>query len=455
MKKKQTAAKAPLKELWVLSYPLIVLMGAQMVMQFVDRMFLAWHSPEALAACVPAGLLAFTFASLFMGLAGYTSVFISQFYAKKKNASVTISLWQGVWLSLISAALLAVLTPLGRWLIISFGHELSVQKLELSYFTILNIFGGFAVTNNALGSFFSGRGNTKIPMYTSLAGIALNMVLDYVFIFGKLGMPRLGIQGAAWATVISCACSTLIFCSLINTRQNRYTFKISRLAGFYKPIFMQMVRFGVPNGFGFLMDVLSFTLFTFMIGNIDTLSLQASNIVMSMQPVVFMVIVGLGGGIQILVSKYQGLKRPDLSMQVVKNACKLGYSYAIAISVLFFFGAPLFLHLFIPAATPNAQEVAALTLPLIKLVSCFVLMDATYLIFGDAIRGAGDTKFYMYVMLVCAWGLLIPGTWLIVYKWHLSVFWVWSWLTFYAGLTALLMLWRFWQGKWKSIEVTK
>ena len=185
MKKKQTVAPASLKELWLLSYPLIVLMGAQMVMQFIDRMFLAWHSPEALAACVPAGLLAFTFGSLFMGLAGYTSVFISQFYAKKKTASVTLSLWQGVWLSLISAALLAALTPLGRALITSFGHELAVQKLELSYFTILNIFGGFAVTNNALGSFFSGRGNTKIPMYTALAGISLNIVLDYIFIFGS------------------------------------------------------------------------------------------------------------------------------------------------------------------------------------------------------------------------------------------------------------------------------
>lgn len=452
---KKQIPQASLQELWLLAYPLIVLMGAQMVMQFIDRMFLAWYSPDALAACVPAGLLALTFASLFMGLAGYTSVFISRFSAKKKTASVTLSLWQGVWLSLFSAALLAALTPLGRWLITSFNHAAPVQALELSYFTILNIFGGFAVTNNALGSFFSGRGNTRVPMYTALAGICLNIGLDYIFIFGKLGIPALGINGAAWATVISCAVSTLIFCALIGSRENRYTFKISRLAGFYKPIFVQMVRFGVPNGFGFLMDVLSFTLFTFMIGHIDTLSLQASNIVMAMQPVVFMVILGLGGGIQILVSKYQGLKRPDLSVRVVKNACKLGYGYAAAVSVLFFFGAPLFLHLFIPAASAHAGEVAALTLPLMKLVSGFVLMDATYLIFGDAIRGAGDTKFYMYVMIFCAWGLLVPGTWLIIYKWHLSVFWVWSWLTFYAGLTALLMLGRFLQGKWKSIEVTK
>ncbi len=446
---------ASLKELWKLSYPLIVLMGAQMVMQFVDRMFLAWYSADALAACVPAGLLAMTFASLFMGLAGYTSVFISQFSAKKKRASVTLSLWQGVLLSLISAGLLAALTPVGRGLIYSFGHEDAVLHLELTYFTILNIFGGFAVTNNALGSFFSGRGNTKVPMYTALAGIVLNVGLDYVLIFGKLGFPALGIRGAAWATVISCAFSTFIFCRLIGARKNQYTFKVSRLAGFYKPIFVQMVRYGVPNGFGFLMDVLSFTLFTFMIGNIDTVSLQASNIVMSMQPVVFMVILGMGGGIQILVSKYQGLKRPDLSVQVVKNACKLGYAYAGAVSLLFFFGAPLFLHLFVPTQTQNAPQLMAVTLPLMKLVSSFVLMDATYLIFGEALRGAGDTKFYMYVMVFCAWGLLVPGTWVLVYKLQASVFWVWSWLTFYAGLTAVFMLVRFLRGKWKTLEVTK
>ena len=99
MKRKQPCEQASLKELWLLSYPLIITMAAQVVMQFADRMFLAWHSHEALAACVPAGALALTFASMFMGVASYTSVFVSQYHAKKKFASVTISLWQGVLIS--------------------------------------------------------------------------------------------------------------------------------------------------------------------------------------------------------------------------------------------------------------------------------------------------------------------------------------------------------------------
>ncbi len=429
-------------------------MAAQVVMQFVDRMFLAWYSHDALAACVPAGVLAMTFGAMFMGLASYTSVFISQYYAQNKKASVTISLWQGIFLAVFSSLILAALTPVGNWVIRLFDHGPSVTPLELKYFAILNIFGGFAVINNALASFFSGRGQTKIPMWVAVCGNIVNIVLDYVMIFGKLGFPEMGIMGAAWATVLGSAAMTLVFGGLIFGGRVRKSFKVSKLAGFYKPVFSRLLRFGLPNGFGFLMDIMSFTLFTFMVGNIDVISLQASNVVMSMQPVVFTVILGLGIGIQILVSKYQGLNRPDLCVRVVKQACKIGYLYAGLIGVAFFFFTPFFIGLFIPADSPDAATITLKTYPLMKLVSFFVLFDATYLIFGEAIRGAGDTKFYMFVMLLCAWGLLIPGTWLIVYKLHGSVFAVWSWLTFYAALTAIFMLWRFLRGKWKGIKVT-
>lgn len=445
-----------LRELWVLSYPLIVTMAAQVVMQFVDRMFLAWYSPVALAACVPAGVLAMTLGALFMGLASYTSVFVSQYHAKKKFASVTISLWQGVFLALISWVLVAALTPVGNAIIRLFNHGADVTPLEITYFSILNLLGGIVIVNNALSGFFSGRGKTLIPMYVTLVGNAVNIVLDYVLIFGKFGFAPMGIAGAAWGTVFGAAAMFLIYIGLIFGMPHiRKNFRITQLAGFYKPVFSKLVRFGVPNGFGFMMDFLSFTLFTFMVGNIDVISLQASNIVMSMQPLVFTVILGLGGGIQILVSKYQGVKRPDLSVQVVKNACKLGFSYALFVGLAFFFATPLLVGLFIAPSSPNAAEIAAKTYPLMKLISCFVLFDAAYLIFGESIRGAGDTKFYMHVMSGCAWGLLVPGTWILVYKIHASVFVVWSWLTFYAGLTAVFMIVRFLRGKWKTIEVTR
>ncbi len=454
MSEQKTIQQGSVKELWLLSYPLIITMGAQVVMQFVDRMFLAWHSHEALAACVPGGILAMTFGSLFVGTAGYTGVFISQYQARKKYASVTISLWQGVWLALISSCLLASLTPVGNALIRFFNHGVQVVPLEIKYFTILNLFSGFAILGNVLASFFSGRGETKIPMWVALCGNIINVILDYGLIFGKWGLPEMGIVGAAWATVIGGISMVILFTLLLIYRPICKKYKIGKLVGFYQPVFLRLLRFGVPNGFGFLMDVVSFTLFTFMVGHIDVISLQASNIIMSMQPVVFMVILGLGTGIQILVSKYQGLRRTDLSVSVVKSACKLGYTYAGLVALLYFCFPQFFVGLFITPGSTDAALITAKALPLIKLVSFFVLGDATYLIFGESIRGAGDTRFYMFVMLFCAWGLLIPGTWLLVYKMHASIFTVWSWLTFYAWLTAVFMLVRFLRGKWKKILVT-
>ncbi len=447
-------AQASVKELWFLSYPLIITMAAQVIMQFVDRMFLAWYSHDALAACVPAGILAMTFGSFFMGLSGYTSVFIAQYQARKKYASLSVSLWQGIWLALISAVVLAALTPLGNGLIRFFNHGAQVVPLEIKYFTIFNLFGGLAVLNNALSSFFSGRGETKIPMWVALVGNIINIILDYGLIFGKWGLPQLGIVGAAWASVIGFASMTVLFCLLIFGARLRKKYKLGKLAVFYPLVFMRLLRYGVPNGFGFLMDIMSFTLFTFMVGHIDVLSLQASNIVMSMQPVVFMVVLGMGFGIQILVSKYQGMDRPDLCVQVVKSACKLGYVYAGVVSFLFFFFPQFFIGLFIMPGSADAALITAKAVPLVRLVSFFVLGDATYLIFGDTLRGAGDTRFYMRVMIGCALGLLIPGTWILVYKTHSSIFAVWGWLTFYAWLTALFMLVRFLDGKWKKIRVT-
>ncbi|MBR4591998.1 MAG: MATE family efflux transporter, partial [Elusimicrobiaceae bacterium] len=271
MKRNRPVEQASLKELWLLSYPLIITMAAQVIMQFVDRMFLSWHSHEALAACVPAGVLAMTFASLFMGLASYTGVFIAQYYAKKKYASVTLSLWQGILLAVISSGLLASLTPVGNRVIGLFNHAPAVTPLEITYFTILNLFGGLAVINNALSSFFSGRGKTKVPMYVALTGNLINISLDYVMIFGKLGFPAMGIAGAAWATVLGAASMTLLFSGLIFAGELRRTFRVTQLAGFYKPVFSRLLRFGFPNGFGFLMDIMSFTLFTFMVGNIDVI----------------------------------------------------------------------------------------------------------------------------------------------------------------------------------------
>jgi len=446
--------RTSINELWRVAYPLIATNACVVLMQFADRVFLSWFSPAALAASVPGGTLSFLFVSLFMGLASYTGVFVAQYHGKGKRANIAVSLWQGIIVSLISGAIIALCTPAGFWLIDLFGHAPEAAALEKQYFGILNYGGVFLILNSALAAFFIGRGKTKAPMFVSIAGNLINAALAYVLIFGRFGLPGFGIKGAAWALIISNIFMIFIYLSFIFTAKNKKKYKVDKLAGFYKPAFVKLVRYGAPNGLGFFMDVLSFSMFTFMVGHLDMLSLGASNIAMSMQSLSFMPILGLGLGVQILTGRYMGMRRQDQVSKIVKNACKIGFAYAGVLSALFFFAPEFFTGLFLGAGAPYGPEITRLAAPLIKIVAFFILADCVYLLFGDAIRGAGDTKAHMIIMIFCAWVVMAPGAYYIIYVLKKGLVAVWLWLTFYAALTAVLMLGRFLQGKWRKIDIT-
>ena len=119
-------------ELLKIAYPLILTTASNTVMQFINRVFLAHYSPDALAACVPGGILSFAFLCFFMGTATYTNAFVSQYYGKGRTASVSIAVWQGVWFSLASGLLLLALTPAGIFIIDHSGHEAAVRAIPAS-----------------------------------------------------------------------------------------------------------------------------------------------------------------------------------------------------------------------------------------------------------------------------------------------------------------------------------
>ncbi|MDR0291747.1 MAG: MATE family efflux transporter [Elusimicrobium sp.] len=443
-----------IKELWRISYPLIVTNACVVFMQFADRVFLSWYSPAALAASVPGGSLSFTFVSLFMGLAMYTGVFVAQYDGKNRRANIAVSLWQGIIVSLISGVVIALCTPAGFWLIDVFKHAPEVVVLEKQYFGILNYGGGFVILNSALAAFFIGRGKTRVPMFVSVLGNMANIALAYILIFGRFGLPSYGISGAAWAVIISNIIMIFIYISFIFTARNIKKYRITRLAGFYKPAFFKLLSYGVPNGFSFFMDVLSFSMFSFMMGHLDMLSLGASNIVLTMQMMSFMPLLGLSVGVQILTGRYMGMKKREEVYGVVKNACKLGFSYAGALAFMFVVIPGFFIGLFLESGAPLSSEITRLALPLMKIVALFIIGDCTYLMFGEAIRGAGDTKAHMIIMFVSAWIIMIPGTYYIVYILKKDIIAVWLWFTFYSFLTAALMLVRFFQGRWRKIDIT-
>ncbi|HFE53176.1 MAG TPA: MATE family efflux transporter, partial [Bacteroidetes bacterium] len=124
-------------ELLALAIPLILSTGAWSVQHFVDRMFLTWYSPEAIAAAMPAGILNFTLMSFFLGTAGYVNTFVAQYYGAQRYERIGPAVWQGVYVALIGAVLIAATIPLAPGFFRLVGHERTVQLYEVSYYQIL------------------------------------------------------------------------------------------------------------------------------------------------------------------------------------------------------------------------------------------------------------------------------------------------------------------------------
>ena len=444
-----------IKLLLKIALPLIITTSSQSIMQFVDRMFLAWYSADTLAACLPAGLMSFAIISFFMGTCGYTSVFVATYYGQKRYARLSIALWQGVILGLISGLIILALTPVGSHIIMASNHDSAVKILESQYFTILCAFGGSAVINNALAGFFTGQGKTAITMVVNLIGNVINIVLNYGLIFGKWGMPEMGIRGAAWATVIGGFCVMIMFLCIIFSPKINKKFKIGQLFGFNKEASLRLIKYGIPNGFGFFVDIFSFSVFAFFTGNIDKISLAASNIVLTLQTISFLPLLGLAISAQILMGQYVGKKQPEYGVKSTYNALKLGTIYLVLIISSFLIFSDFWLGLFAGAdAGDQMMAVIKQAKPLLYLLCVFVWGDLIFLCFGDAIRGAGDTKFHMKAMVFSSI-LLVIGSYIIVDVLGLGIKAAWGWIVFYAWITGVIMLWRFLSGRWRNIDITK
>lgn len=442
------------KEVFGIAIPLILSTGAWSIQHFVDRMFLTWYSPEAIAASVPAAILNFTVLSFFIGTGSYVSTFVAQYYGAEKYDRVGAAVWQGIYFSLTSIVTMMLLIPLSDTIFELAGHSSEIRKLENQYFIILCMGGFFPVVASAVSGFFSGLGNTWTVMWVNALATALNMVLDYLLIFGRFGFPEMGIRGAAIATVISAAFSALLFFGLMFRRIYREKFKIIQGIRFERELFTRLWKFGSPAGAQFFVDMLGFTLFLLLIGRYGKIELAATNIAFNINGLAFMPMIGFGIAVSVLVGQNLGNRQPEEAEFATWSAVHIGFVYMASIAVLYIAIPKVFLAPFgMEGDQAVFEQIMDFGVVLLRFIAFYSLFDAFVIIFSSAVKGAGDTKFVMKAVLAFSWILLVIPTFfaVVIFDWHLFV--AWGFATIYIVLLGILFLHRFQQGKWKTMLV--
>ena len=442
------------REVLVIAVPLILSTGAWSIQHFVDRMFLSWYSPEAIAAAMPAGMVYFTVASLFMGTASFVSTFVAQYHGAERFTRIGPILWQGIYVSLLGGSVLICLIPFAKPIFNLVGHDPLVQHYEVAYFQILCLGGSPFIASSAIAGFFSGRGRPWPVMWVNTCSTVVNLVMDYALIFGKWGFPELGIKGAAIATVLSGIFSLLAFLALISTRAHSRTYHT--LKG-WKPepeLFGRLLRFGFPSGMQFCLEIVGFTVFILLVGRLGTISLAATNIAFNINTLAFMPMIGFGMAVSVLVGQYLGRDTPALAQQSVYSGFHMTFLYMTSIAAAYVLIPDIFVAPFAAQANPEGiGEIYRLAVILLRFVAVYSVFDTMNIIFASAIKGAGDTRFVMFMMMIISvLGLVVPAyVAIVILGYSLLIAWfIPSACVIILGFVFYL---RFRGGKWKTMRV--
>jgi MATE family multidrug resistance protein len=438
-----------------ISLPLVASMGSYTLMQFTDRMFLAKYSIDSISAVLPAGIVSFTFISLFMGVASYTNAFVSQYFGAKALDRIGAALWQGLYFALMAGILIASLYFFSRPLFNLIGHAPAIRALEIRYFNILILGGGLAILNTVLSSFYTGRGMTWTVMLANLSGTVANIPLNYCLIYGKGPFPELGIAGSALATVVASAVIVLIYCVLIFTPANRVAFGTWRNRAFNKELFGRLMRFGLPSGIQFFLEIFGFTFFIQMLGRLGGLELAASNIVLSIESLAFMPMVGFNIGNATLVGQAIGRGKPEDGVYATTSALHITLTYMLLLAAVFVLTPEPLLRLFKSGRLEASQYDAIMNLGvvLLRFVALFSFFDSMNLIFSGAIKGAGDTRFIMWTIGGLSVGVMMVPVYLAVVVFGAGLYTAWTIVTLYICSLGLAFFLRYRSGKWKKMHV--
>ena len=442
-----------IKELLILAVPMIISTACDGVMTFTDRLFLARVGSEQMNAALGGGVAMQMLTFFFMGLTGYTTALVAQYFGAGERSNTTKAAFQAILISLLAWPIILLLKPLT----IGYFDLMKIPASQIGYQTqYLNIlvWGSlFSLMRYTLGCYFSGIGKTKIVMAATIVAMVVNVVLDYIFIFGKLGLPAMGVQGAALATITGSFFAMVILLIAYLNKTNRVDFSALKSFRFDWSIMKKLIHFGTPAGLEMFLNFLAFSVMVSLFHARGDVEATATTIMFNWDMVSFIPLLGIEVAVTSLVGRYMGAGNPQVAQHAAISGVKTGIFYSVIILALFVFIPKTLVYVFHPEiSTAVFEQSVPIAVSMIQIASLYVLAEAIMVAVIGALRGAGDTHFTMIASVSIHW-FFVPMLFVAMNIFKLSVPISWLLLVIFYLLFCSVMILRFRSGKWKKIRV--
>ncbi len=452
-----------IKEIIRVALPLMLASSGVAIKVFTDRIMLSHYDGLALAASLSSGVIWFTMFSFWLGFVGYISSFVAQYIGANREKRVGIVVWQGMLLALIGGVCVGSGYFWGGWFFRLLGHNPVQVEFEIPYFRIVCLGTVFFIMTNALMTFWNGRGKTWMVTVQELLSSLVNIAVNYILIFGddgleaiglgRWGIKDMGITGAAIGTVVSGVSGFVFTFAMFLRRKNRVRYNTLPRKFFFISLFKRVVKFGLPSGIQFCLDVTTFSVFIHLLALMGKQISIASTIAFTFNAIMFIPVSSIGVTAGIFVGQGVGAGNIPLARRAVKNCLLVMLAY-VGIIAAAFLSYPYEIMGFFPlTGVINPLDVYKIAESMLHYILAFFLFDGFILLFSGAIKGAGDTRFCMIVITGLSW-LLFALPCYVAYKFFDAGPWTLFQILFgYVCIGGLIVYIRYQRGKWEKMRV--
>ena len=345
----------------------------------------------------------------------------------------------GVVINTVLGILLFVLLYFTSPVLNLFNQKKEVVDMAIPFLNVmmlgmipLCIFSGFK-------QFTEGLSFTKIAMVITVGANLLNVLLNYLLIFGHWGLPKMGLMGACWATFISRVVMAIgMFLYVYFNKHFKIYWKGFNKIKITKALTKKILGIGVPSGLQWVFEVGAFSFAVIMIGWISATAQAAHQVALSIAATTYMMARGLSAAASVRVGNELGLK----NREGVRTA---GFSAFIIVLVFMSLMATCFILFrnYLPLLFNNNADVIAVSSSLIVIAAFFQLSDGTQVVGLGALRGMKDVKIPTIITLIAYWIIGLPMSYVFAFKFNFGVQGIWYGLSLGLGIAAVLLFLRF------------
>lgn len=408
-------------ELVKIALPITLQSIFQSSYSLVDQIMVGQLGTVSIAGCGLAGKFGSLFSVTLSAVAAVASIMISQYYGSKKEDGISLSFFINFYLAMIIATLFTVPSIVLPGKIMQIYTNDSVACLAAAgYLRIIAISFIPMTITLMLSAMLRSLGYSRLPLYGSVASVLLNIIGNYILIFGKLGMPAMGLNGAAIATLLGRIVEMLILLVSTVYVKRKLQLDLNPIIFPKREFLIGVACIGMPILANEFLWSLGENIYAVIYGRLGTVSLAAMTLTNPVQGMFIGLFSGVSSAAVIMVGSRLGKNAYEDAYHVAKELLKVGAIGSVCISAILILLSRFYVMIFNVSA-----EVQRNTSNILLAISAVLILKILNMILaGGILRSGGNTKLVLMIDLIGTWGLGIPLGLISAYVFHLPIYWV-------------------------------